>query len=98
MSRVAFIGDEISAAGYRLAGAAVFSPSAKDVHKTFVEVSGKVDVVMITAEASRHIAEPLMADALAATSPLVMVIEDVRARVSPADLEKQMHAILGLDA
>jgi len=98
MSRVAFIGDEISAAGYRLAGAAVFSPSAKDVHKTFVKVSDEADVIMITAEAARHIPEPLMADALAATSPLVMVVEDVRARVSPPDLEKQMHAILGLDA
>ena len=98
MSRVAFIGDEISAAGYRLAGAAVFSPSAKDVHKTFVKVSDEADVIMITAEAARYIPEPLMADALAATSPLVMVVEDVRARVSPPDLEKQMHAILGLDA
>lgn len=98
MSRVAFIGDEISAAGYRLAGAEIFCPAAEDVYKTFVDVSGKADVVMITAEAAGEISAPLMSDALAAVAPLVMIVEDVRARVSPPDLEQQMHAILGLDA
>jgi len=98
MSRVAFIGDEISAAGYRLAGAAVFCPASSEVLKTFNEASAQADVVMITAEAARLIPEAQLSDALVATKPLVMIIEDVRARVSPPDLEKQMHAILGLDA
>ena len=98
MSRVAFIGDEITAAGYRLGGAEVFCPSSAKTHKTFVEVCAKVDVVMITAEAAGHIPAAYMADAQTGTSPLVMVVEDARARVSPPDLEKQMHTILGLDA
>ncbi|HEY9081379.1 V-type ATP synthase subunit F [Magnetovibrio sp.] len=98
MSRVAFIGDEISAAGYRLAGAEIFCPGPGQTHQTFAKVSASADVIMITAEAAGSIPAAVMAEAQAASTPLVMIVEDIRARMSPPDLEKQMHAILGLDA
>ena len=98
MSRGAFMCDEIRAAGYRLAGAEVFCPAAAETHSTFVEACAKADVVMITAETAGHLPAALLAEAQTGTSPLVMVVEDVRARVAAPDLEKQMHTILGLDA
>jgi len=95
---IVFIGDEVSAAGYRLAGAAVHSPLADDTPDVFRKVCKHADVVMVTAEFAAHIAAPRLNEALAGVAPLVLVVEDARGRVVPANLEDRVHAVLGLDA
>lgn len=98
MADVVFIGDEVSAAGYRLAGATVFSPSAHDALDVFERAHGHADVMMITAEIARHIPTPRLDEALAAAAPLVIVVGDVMARTTPPNLEDRVRTILGLDA
>jgi vacuolar-type H+-ATPase subunit F/Vma7 len=97
MTALVFIGDEISAAGYRLAGAAVFSPSPSDMQATFETACSQASVVMLTAEAARHIPPARLNAAQTKPEPLVMVIDDIRGRVSAPDLEDHVHTILGLD-
>lgn len=98
MRNVVFIGDEVSAAGYRLAGAEVYSPRAGDTVKVFRKVCEHADVVMVTAVAARNIPAPEIEDAMVATAPLVLVVEDARGHLAPANLEDTVHAVLGLEA
>lgn len=98
MADVVFIGDEVSAAGYRLAGAVVYSPSPHDALKVFEEARGHADVMLISADIARHIPTPHLDEALAAAAPLVSVVADVMARTSPPNLEDRVRMILGLDA
>lgn len=98
MNALVFIGDEISAAGYRLAGATVFSPAPPDMPDTFASACAQASVVMITAEASRHIPQARLNAAQSKPAPLVVVVEDIRGRVPAPDLEDLVHNILGLDA
>jgi len=97
MNALVFIGDEISAAGYRLAGAAVFTPSPSDMLTTFEAACSQASVVMITAEASRHIPPARLNAAQTKPDPLVVVINDIRSQVYAPDLEDHVHNILGLD-
>lgn len=97
MTALVFIGDDISAMGYRLAGAEVFSPSPSDMLTTFVSACSQASVVMITAEAARHIPPTRLNAAQTKADPLVVVIDDIRGRVSAPDLEHHVNTILGLD-
>lgn len=97
MSVVAFIGDEISALGYRLGGAEVHTPAPRDVRETFKAVLATADVVMITAEAARHVPQHRLDAAQSSLSPLVIVINDARNRTPPPDIEERVHTTLGLD-
>lgn len=97
MAAIVFIGDEISAAGYRLAGAGVFSPSASDVLSTFETACATASVVMITADAARHVPVRQLDAAQTSPSPLVLVVDDIRNRVNAPGMEDRVHNTLGLD-
>ena len=45
-----FIGDELTAAGYRLAGARTYVPGEGELIDVFERASGEAEVVLITAE------------------------------------------------
>ena len=97
MTDVVFIGDEVSAAGYRLAGAVVHTPTQSDTQKTFDEACGHADVVMVTSQMARHIPTAQLENALVASRPLVLVVADARGHAAPPNLENHVRTILGLD-
>jgi vacuolar-type H+-ATPase subunit F/Vma7 len=97
MTAIVFIGDEISAAGYRLAGASVFSPSDSGVLSTFETACATAAVVMMTADAARNIPARQLNEAQTSPTPLVLVVDDIRNRVSAPSMEDYVHNILGLD-
>lgn len=98
MGRVAFIGDEVTGVGYRLAGADVQCPEPDDTSAAFDKACAHADVVMVTAEAARHIPPQALADAEAASAPLLLIIEDAHGRMGPPDLETEVRNILGLES
>ena len=65
-----------------LAGAAVFSPSPADMQNTFETACSKASVVMITAEAARHIPSARLNAAQTKPKPLVVVIDDISSWVA----------------
>ena len=96
MSRLAFIGDELSAAGFRLAGVEVHVPAADAVAGLFQELRGRRELILITAQMARHIPSRTLEEALMQSKPLVLLLTDVRNRVSPPDIARTLRRQLGM--
>jgi vacuolar-type H+-ATPase subunit F/Vma7 len=91
--KLAVICDELTALGWRLAGAAVHVPEGDAVEATFRAALADAQVVLITA----GLAARLPADAVVATADaLVGVIADLRHAHEPADVLEQVHRTLGM--
>jgi vacuolar-type H+-ATPase subunit F/Vma7 len=96
MTLCAFIGDEVSAAGFRLAGVEVHVPEAGGVPGLFAHLRGRTDLILMTAEAAQGLPEDTLRGALAAGRPLVLVIPDVRGHVDPPDVSMALRRQLGM--
>lgn len=93
-----FLGDEISAAGFRLAGAQVRTPPAGEETSFLEWARREAPLVLITAELASRIPASALSRALAAVAPPVLVVPDVRARVLPPDLSALIRRQLGIEA
>lgn len=96
MQRPVFIGDRLSAAGFRLGGAVVKTPESgmeASVFRTALEGS---ELVLLTAEVAACLPEALLNDALVASEPLVLVIPDVRGSSEPPDIADSLRRQLGM--
>jgi vacuolar-type H+-ATPase subunit F/Vma7 len=96
MAFCSFLGDEVSAAGFRLAGVDVHVPEADGVEALFRRLLEESQLVLITAEAAAGLPADLLARALRAPSPLTLVIPDLRGRVEPPDLSSLLRHQLGM--
>jgi vacuolar-type H+-ATPase subunit F/Vma7 len=92
----AFLGDEVSAAGFRLAGIDVQVPGPGETVDRFRRLVREVELLLITAEAATPVPAAELQRAMAAERPLVLVIADVRGRVEPADLGALLRRQLGM--
>ncbi|MGD8206635.1 MAG: V-type ATP synthase subunit F [Thiohalocapsa sp.] len=96
MGRCVFIGDEVSAAGLRLAGVDCHVPAAAETADLFRRLRGSSGLIMITAELAAHLPEGLLADAVREQRPPVMVVADIRGRAAPPDVAAALKRQLGL--
>lgn len=96
MTPCAFIGDEVTAAGFRLAGVEVHVPAPADLPGLLRRLSGEARLILITAEAARWLPPRVLEQALAADRPLVLVIADVRGRCRPPDAGAALRRQLGM--
>ena len=90
------IGDEISATGFRLAGARVLIPPAGGELKAFQQARTEADLVLITAQVAARLPADSLGDALQAAVPLILIIPDIRGTAQPADLAGRLRRQLGL--
>lgn len=91
-----FLGDEVSAAGYRLAGARVRVPAAGE-EASFLEAARReAELVLISADCASRMPASVLRQAVAATMPLVLVVPDLLGRAEPADLAARLLAQLGI--
>lgn len=99
MSAVIFIGDEITAAGYRLAGVHVLVPAseASAISSAFEEARSQGDLVLITQEYANKLPPPLLNVALSATAPALAVVADARNRVPLVDIGSRLRRQLGVE-
>jgi len=91
-----FIGDEASAAGFRLAGMRVHVPAVGEEEAVFRAARTEADLVLLTAETAQRICPETLRRALSAKEPLVLVVPDVRGRVIPPDPAAGLRRQLGL--
>lgn len=96
MIHCALIADEVTAAGFRLAGVEVAVPDDAAVAPCFQALLGQTDLLMVTAERAVHLPQGELERALAAPRPLVVLIPDVRERVPPPDLDLGLRRQLGM--
>lgn len=91
-----FLGDEVSAAGYRLAGARVRVPPAGQEASFLDGARREAELVLITAECASRIPAPVLRQAVAAPMPLVLVVPDMLGRTEPPDLAARLLVQLGI--
>jgi len=96
MSACAFIGDEVTAAGFRLAGVEVHVPEPEDTEESFRRVRDDCSLLLLTAEAARRIAPALLTQTVEQGAPLLLVVPDAAGRLQPLDLEAELRRQLGM--
>lgn len=90
------IADEITAVGWRLAGAQVQMPDARSVGECFDVARRTADLVFITAELAGHLPTPQLQDALLVQRPLLLVIADLLHSHEPPDIVDEVRHALGV--
>ena len=98
MASPVYLGDEVSAAGYRLAGAHVRTPGAGEEAAALAWARSQAPLVLVSAAVAAGIGEALLREALSALAPLVLVVPDLHAAVPLPDLAARLRGQLGLEA
>lgn len=93
-----FLGDELSAAGFRLAGALIRTPEPEEVVSAFEWARQQAPLVLITAALAEHIPSAQLAAALAGLSPLVLIVPDINGQSAPEDLAAAVHRAFGMES
>jgi len=96
MFRSVFIGDRVSAAGFRLGGSRVHTPEPGGEEEAFEQALASADMVILTAEVAACLPAERLPAAQASHAPLVLVIEDVRGRHQPPDIAATLRRQLGM--
>ena len=98
MSAPCYIGDEASAAAFRLAGARVIVPRAGEEARAFAEACSEVPLLLVSAAVAVRIAVHEIDAAQASLAPLVLIVPDLREQAALPDLTARLRAQLGLEA
>ncbi len=98
MSGVVFIGDALTATGFRLAGVEVAAHSPDAARDAFAQARKHADLVLLTADYARHIPVGELDDALLSEAPIVAVIPDILSQSPPPNLVGRLRSILGIES
>ena len=96
MSAAIFIGDELTAAGFRLVGIETVVPD--DAGAALRDARRRAGLVIITAELAERIPAAELEAAMLAEAPVLAILPDVLLRASPPDLGKKLRSVLGIES
>ena len=97
MERPLFIGDELSAAGYRLPGLRVMTPDRDGLSDVFASALHEAPLVIITTALANVLPGGTLAEAIKrASSPVAVVPEATAANPMP-DMAQRVRLALGVD-
>jgi len=94
-----FLGDEVTAAGMRLAGVRCSVTDGSDpaaLVELFRASRADAGLLLITAELAAKLPAALLAEAAREQRPPLLVMADIRGRMSPPDLTASLKRQLGL--
>jgi vacuolar-type H+-ATPase subunit F/Vma7 len=91
------ISNEVSALGWRLAGAQPLIADERSVQKGLAEARRDADLILITADLAKHLPDSVLNAALLAEKPLIAVIPGLPSCSEPPDLEQEVKHVLGMD-
>lgn len=98
MAAVAFIGDELTGTGYRLAGARAWIVPPEAAGEALRAAREEASLVLLSPRHARHVPGEELEAALRSFSPLVLVVDDILEHDAPPDLERAMRSALGVEA
>jgi vacuolar-type H+-ATPase subunit F/Vma7 len=98
MARAVYVGDEVSAAGWRLAGVATRGPGAGQEAGALDAAMAEAPLVLVSAAVAARIDAARLEAALAGLQPLVLVVPDPQGRTPLPDLAARLRAQLGIAA
>lgn len=93
---LAYVGDAVTAAGFRLAGARVFSPAPGAEGEALAQARATAEVVLLSAQVAAALPRGELEVAQAALQPLLAILPE-GGEISPADPAERVRAQLGLE-
>ena len=96
--RIAFLGDPLTAAGFRLAGVEVHAPPEAGLARRFEDLCSTAAFVILTSEIANRLPAELIGSARAAVSPLIVIVPAASEAAAPRDLERRVARVLGVAA
>lgn len=98
MGAPVFIGDEVAAAGFRLAGADVrIAPPGAEA-ATLEAARASAPLVMVDAAVARRLPAEILRAAVRAPAPITVVVPDLQGEAASPDLAQRLRRQLGIDA
>ena len=97
MALLCYIGDEATAAGFRLAGASVVRPVEGGEAAALASALEHASLVLVSASVAARIPAREMARAELALAPLTLIVPDLNDEVPPPDLATRLRGQLGLE-
>ena len=98
MARIYYIGDEATAAGYRLAGAEVRVPAEEEAAEVFRRAqSADADLILLSAGLAGTLPADELEAAVQGERPLVAIVADVHGRHAPPDVARDVRLALGIE-
>jgi vacuolar-type H+-ATPase subunit F/Vma7 len=98
MGAPCYVGDEVTAAGFRLAGLRVRVPAPGDEAPALASACAEAPLVLVSADVAARIPESALRAAQAALAPLVLVVPDLAGATPLPDLAQRLRRQLGLEA
>jgi vacuolar-type H+-ATPase subunit F/Vma7 len=96
MSLPVYIGDEVSAAGFRLAGLQVITPQPGEIPAAVKLACEQAPLVLISAATAQYLDATALDELLAGMTPPVAIVPDVHGSVPMPDLATRMRKQLGV--
>ena len=98
-ARPIYIGDELGATGYQLAGAEVQVVNDRDALGTHLDAAlERAELILLGAGVAQWLSQPELQALLRRTRPLVVVVPDFSSDAQPADLSTWLRGQLGMTA
>jgi vacuolar-type H+-ATPase subunit F/Vma7 len=97
MGAAVFIGDELTAAGFRLTGIDTIVPQPEAAGEALRAARKEAALVIMTADLARHVPADELEAALIAEAPAVAVVPDVLFRTPVPDLARRLRRALGIE-
>jgi len=96
MDKPVFIGDELTASGFRLAGADIRVTDDMNIEEAFEDAAMTAPLILISARSANLLPSDKLNKALKALRPLLVVVPDASG-ASPPDLTRRVRRTLDLE-
>jgi vacuolar-type H+-ATPase subunit F/Vma7 len=93
----AFLGDELTSAGFRLGGFRAFVVEPAEALARFEAVVKECDLLVITAEIASALPNEILQAALDRGDPSILIVPDARDRAQPPDIGQALRHQLGVE-
>ncbi|GGD43589.1 V-type ATP synthase subunit F [Sinisalibacter lacisalsi] len=97
MREIVFIGDAVTAAGFRLAGVESFAPGPQELAAVVEAEAPGARVLMMTAAAHAALPDALARVLEAGPAPLLALVPDAQGQAGVPDMEAEVRRALGIE-
>ena len=98
MCGIVFVGDEVTAAGFRLAGVSVLVPTEGEERQVLASAAESARLVLLSAGLARRVPPTFLARLQAGPWPLLAIVPDVAGNTWPDNIAANICRHLGIAA
>jgi vacuolar-type H+-ATPase subunit F/Vma7 len=99
MARIVYIGDEVTAAGFRLAGLETRIAGPGEAAEALRQaVADDSECILLSGRIAEYVPATELDAALIAAEPLLALVPDIRGEGAPEDIARHVRNALGIDS